>query len=101
MALSSHDDNEALEFLRRRVAKFGLFTGAFVFLFWVFRLLTGEELGSFHSVTHLGSAVVLVAAWLVLEYGRPSRPVIRTVETVALCGSSALLIVMGTKIPNL
>ena len=101
MALSSHDDDEALEFLRQRVAKFGLFTGAFVFLFWVFRLATGEGLGSFHSVTHLASAVVLAAAWLVLELGRPSRRMIRAVEAVALCGSSGLLILMGSKLPNL
>jgi serine/threonine-protein kinase len=95
MAQSSHEDGENLEFLRRRVANFGLFTGAFVFAFWVFRMLNGDEVGSTGSLTHLGASLLLLLVWPILNVVPSGPRLIRWVESVSVCGSSALLIVMG------
>ncbi len=101
MALSTHEDTEAVEFLRRRVANFGLFTGAFVSAFWVFRLLTGEGSASPEMLTHLASGLLLLLAWPVLAFAAPNRRFIRAVEAVTLCGSSALLIGMAMRLPHI
>jgi serine/threonine protein kinase len=101
MALSSHEDNETLEFLRRRVANFGLFTGGFVLLFWIFRVASGERAAALDALTHLASGLVLLVVWPTLALAPRSRQVIRAVESVAVCVSSALFIVMGMNISNL
>src|SRR5689334_21033678 len=101
MAPSTHEDGESLEFLRRRVANFGLFTGAFVLAFWLFRWVTGDEFASAGMATHLAAAALLLVVWPVLNFVEPTRTLIRVVESVSVCGSSALFIVMGMNIPRM
>ncbi len=100
MASSAHEDDETRAFVRRRVANFGLFTGSFVLSFWVFRLVQGEEVGSRDSVAHLAASVLLLLVWPALAVGPSAAGFTRAVEAVAVCGSSALLIVMGMSLPR-
>jgi eukaryotic-like serine/threonine-protein kinase len=98
MTPGSHEDAESLEFLRFRVAKFGLFSGFFVFLFWAYRMASGDLPLSADSLAHVAAALLLLLVWPVLSLAPRTARVIRGVESVALCGSSALLIVMGMSI---
>lgn len=101
MAPSTHEDDESLAFLRGRLANFGLFTGAFVLLFWVYRLVSGDNVLDADSVTHALAGLLLLAVWPALRFGPLARRYMRAVESLAVCGSSALLIVMGMNIQRL
>jgi hypothetical protein len=95
MTPGTHEDGESLEFLRYRVAKFGLFAGFFVFLFWVYRMASGDAFATPDSLAHLAAALLLLLVWPVLNVVPPSARFVRWVESIAVCGSSALLIAMG------
>lgn len=98
MAPSTEPDKEALQFLKHRVANFGLFSGGFVLFFWVFRALQFRSLReaiAVDSVTHLASALCLLAAWVVLRRSDFGAIFVRITESMALLGSCALFVIMG------
>lgn len=103
MALSSRPAADDLQFLRQRVALFGMFSGGSCLFFWVFRLVSGSldnGIGAADSLTHFSSSLILLATWPLLTFTTPSRLFIRTVEALALLASCALLIGMGTQLSN-
>lgn len=95
MAISTQPNTENLEFLRQRVASFGLFSGGSCLFFWVFRMSQGDDWQAVDSLTHLAASVVLLAAWPPLQSHKLTSRAIRTIEAVALLTSCALLTAMG------
>jgi tRNA A-37 threonylcarbamoyl transferase component Bud32 len=102
MAETTQPSGEALVFLQRRVASFGLFAGALVLAFYLYRALKepGSDLLSDPSMlTHLGAGLSLLSMWLWLRGSARSARWVRMVETSGLVLASTLLVAMGRYVP--
>ncbi len=100
MALEANSDEQGLPFLRSRVASFGLFSGGSLLALWAFRLLLGHDALVFDSIGHLLAALMLLSLWPALRAHDWSRRLVRTMEMIALLGSSAMLVAVCSTIPN-
>jgi serine/threonine-protein kinase len=102
MAQTTEPSGEALVFLQRRVASFGLFAGALVLSFYVYRALgePGSRVASDPSMlTHLGAGLSLLSMWLLLRGGEHGARWVRGVETTGLALATTLLVAMGSYVP--
>jgi eukaryotic-like serine/threonine-protein kinase len=100
MALAADSGEQGLEFLRSRVASFGLFSGGSLLALWVFRMFLGHDALVFDSIGHLVTALILLSVWPILRGINPSRRGVRVVEVIALTGSSAMIVAVCTTIPK-
>jgi serine/threonine-protein kinase len=96
---------EALAFLRRRVALFGLAGGGLGLIFLVFRavvlVFAGAERNLVHPsfLYHALAVAISFAVWLACRAGVRSRRFIHGVETAGLLGTSVAYEVMGWYTP--
>ncbi len=102
MSPTTEPTGDALAFLQRRVASFGLVAGGLALGFFAFRVASEHSrsgLSQPDMLTHAGAGLCLVSMWLALRGGKRSARFIRVVETSGLVLASTLLVVMGTYIP--
>jgi eukaryotic-like serine/threonine-protein kinase len=102
MGETTEPSGDALVFLQRRVASFGLVSGALVLAFYAYRLISEPQLFAVvepSMLTHLAGGLSLVAMWLALRGAPRTARWVRTVETSGLVLASTLFVLMGTLIP--
>ena len=96
---------EALTFLQRRVALFGLASGGLGLIFLLFRAVVSisaseyAELVEPSFVYHLVAVVVALAAWLACRTGTRTLRFVHGAEALALVGASVAYHLMGWHIP--
>jgi len=98
-------DEEAREFLQRRLRKFGLIAGNFFLVAWLIRLVGGLAEGygvrliSVSMGGHLAASLALLAAWVVAR-GKPrSMGTLRFVEAATILEASLAMVIMALDIP--
>ncbi len=96
---------EALAFLQRRVALFGLASGGLGLIFLVFRAVVLVSLGEYNGLVdpnflyHLLAVALALTAWLTCRGAPRSRRAIHTAEVVALVGGGFAYQLMGWHVP--
>lgn len=96
---------EALAFLQRRVALFGLASGGLGLVFLVFRAVVSTAVGDYGEFVHpsflyhLLAVMVGVAAWLACRTGSRSLRTVQAIEALAIVGTSVAYQLMGWHIP--
>jgi eukaryotic-like serine/threonine-protein kinase len=101
----SESSREALAFVQRRVALFGLAAGGLGLIFLLFRTVVSlsrreyEELVEPSFLLHLLAVVTLLAVWVACRTGARSREFIHTAEATGLVGSSLAYQLMGWYVP--
>ncbi len=101
----TESSREALTFLQRRVALFGLASGGLGLIFLLFRtvVLISEreykEFGHPSFLYHLLAVVLALAAWLACRTGSRSLRFVHAAEGLALVGASVAYQLMGWHIP--
>jgi eukaryotic-like serine/threonine-protein kinase len=102
---STEISREALAFLQRRVALFGLAAGSLSLIFLLFRAvvsLSRREYGELvhpSFLLHLVGVVTLLSVWVACRTGARSRKFVHNAETTGLLGSSVAYQVMGWYVP--
>jgi serine/threonine-protein kinase len=102
---STGTSREALGFLQRRVALFGLAAGGLGFIFLVFRAVVAVARREYHDfvhpsfVLHLLGAAALLAVWVACRTGARSPRFIHAAEAAGLVGSSVAYELMGWYLP--
>src|SRR5262245_29431316 len=102
---SSESSREGLSFLQRRVALFGMASGALGLTFLLFRtviLVSERDYGGLvhpSFLYHLLAVGIALGAWLACRTGSRSRRFVHAAEALALVGTSVAYQLMGWHIP--